>query len=196
MNGPPGPVVLLVTERMRLRQFTPADVDVLVDLDSDPEVMHFITGGVPTSRAEIEDHVLPRWLAYYAHSATAGFWAAEDLASEAFLGWFHLRPEPDGPADEPELGYRLRRDAWGRGLAAEGSRALVDLAFERGRASRVVAQTMARHLSSRRVMERAGLTLVRHFDAGWPYRIPGDELGDVEYALERAHWAAMRDRSR
>ena len=42
--------VFLETERLLLRRFTADDVDDLVQLDSDPEVMHYITGGRPTSR--------------------------------------------------------------------------------------------------------------------------------------------------
>jgi hypothetical protein len=41
-------------------------------------------------------------------------------------------------------------------------------------------------------MEKAGLTLVRTFHADWPYPIEGDELGDVEYALDRAEWERRR----
>ncbi len=41
---------------------------------------------------------------------------------------------------------------------------------------------------SRRVMEKCGMRLVRSFRADWPFRIPGDEAGDVEYAIERADW--------
>lgn len=180
--------VLLETARLTLRRFTVDDVDALVDLDSDPEVMHFITGGLPTPRAEIEDVVLPYWLAYYDRPAMHGFWAAEDRTSAEFLGWFHLRPGDGRPDDEPELGYRLRRSDWGRGLATEGSRALIDLAFKHAGARRVVAETMVAHLSSRRVMENAGMRLVRTFKADWPYPIPGDDLGDVEYAITREEW--------
>lgn len=186
-----GRVVLLQTPRLVLRRFTPADVDLLVDLDSDPEVVHFITGGVPSLRSEIEDEVLPAWLRYYASSDAVGYWAAEDRETGEFLGWFHLRPRSDGPDDELELGYRLRRSAWGGGLATEGSRALVDHAFSRAGASRVVAECMAVHSASRRVMEKAGLRLVRTFHADWPYAIPGDELGDVEYAIDRGGWERM-----
>ena len=90
-----------------------------------------------------------------------------------------------------ELGYRLRRSAWGRGLASEGSRALVDHAFRVLGARRVVAETMAVHTASRRVMEKDGLRLVRTFRADWPDAIPGDEHGDVEYALTREEWEAQ-----
>ena len=93
---------------------------------------------------------------------------------------------------DPELGYRLRRSAWGRGLATEGSVALVRAAFTDLGAARVVAETMAVHLASRRVMEKAGLRLVRTFHQDWPYPIPGDEQGDVEYAVTRTEWLAAQ----
>jgi len=48
-----------------LRRFTVADADDLVELDSDPEVMRFITGGRPTPREEIVSEVLPAFLGYY-----------------------------------------------------------------------------------------------------------------------------------
>jgi RimJ/RimL family protein N-acetyltransferase len=180
--------VFLETRRLVLRRFTLADVDNLVSLDADPDVMHFITGGVPTARDEIENETLPEFLGYYERYEGYGFWAAIEKATGEFLGWFHFRPREEGPPDEAELGYRLRKSAWGKGYAAEGSRALIRKGFTELGVRRVVAETMAVHVASRRVMEKAGLTLARTFRADWPYRIEGDELGDVEYALDRADW--------
>ena len=54
--------IFLETERLVLRQFTEDDVDNLVELDSDADVMHFINGGRPTPRREIESDVLPMFL--------------------------------------------------------------------------------------------------------------------------------------
>jgi RimJ/RimL family protein N-acetyltransferase len=51
---------------------------------------------------------------------------------------------------------------------------------------------MVVHEASRRVMEKSGLRVVRVFHADWPDRIPGDEHGDVEYALDRADWELGR----
>jgi RimJ/RimL family protein N-acetyltransferase len=63
-----------------------------------------------------------------------------------------------------------------------------------------VAETMVVNTASRRVMEKSGLTLVRTFHQDWPDKIPGDEHGDVEYALTRADWerqeATRRDGGR
>jgi RimJ/RimL family protein N-acetyltransferase len=180
--------VFLETERLVLRRFTMADADNLVGLDSDPEVMHFITGGRPTRREDIVANVLPAFLGYYERFAGYGFWAAMEKSTGDFLGWFHFRPRDGSLPDQPELGYRLRKSAWGKGYGTEGSRALIRKGFTEFGVRRVFAETMAVHAASRRVMEKAGLTLVRTFDQSWPHKIPGDEHGDVEYALTRAGW--------
>jgi RimJ/RimL family protein N-acetyltransferase len=180
--------VFVETERLVLRRFTEDDVDHLVALDGDPEVMHFITGGRATSREEIEHDVLPAFLHYYERFVGYGFWAAIEKATGVFLGWFHFRPREGRPLDEVELGYRLRKSAWGKGYGTEGSRELIRKGFTEFGVRRVVAETMAVNAASRRVMEKSGLTLVRTFHQPWPDPIPGDEHGDVEYALTRAEW--------
>jgi len=180
--------VFVETQRLVLRRFTMADVDNLVSLDADPAVMHFITGGRPTPRDEIENEVLPAFLAYYERFDGYGFWAATEKPAGEFLGWFHFRPREGARLGEAELGYRLRKSAWGKGYATEGSRALIRKGFTEFEVQRVVAEAMAVNLASRRVMEKSGLTLVRSFHQPWPYPIEGDELGDVEYALDKADW--------
>jgi RimJ/RimL family protein N-acetyltransferase len=187
--------VFLQTERLLLRRFTGDDVDNLVELDSDPDVMRFINGGRPTPRREIENEVLPAFLGYYERFAGYGFWAVVERSTGSFVGWFHLRPA-EGPSDEVELGYRLRRSAWGNGYATEGSRALIDKAFAELGVRRVFASTMVVNVASRRVMEKAGLRFVRTFHQPWPDRIEGEEEGDVEFALVRSEWEQDAHRGR
>ncbi len=183
----------LGTERLILRPFVPGDLDDLVALDADPAVMRYINGGRPTTREEIETEILPAFLTYHDRTDGYGFWAAVERASGDALGWFHLRPHAGARSDAPELGYRLRASAWGRGLATEGSRELVRHGFEDLGARRIYAEAMAVHVASRRVLEKAGLRHVRTFHQPWPDRIEGDELGDVEYAITREAWE--RDRA-
>lgn len=180
--------VFLETERLLLREFTADDVDNLVELDSDPDVMQHITGGLPTSREEIETETMPAFLAYYDRGPGYGFWAVIEKSTGDFLGWFHFRPAEGHPDDEPELGYRLRKAAWGKGYGAEGSRALIAKGFTEFGVRRVLAETMVVHTPSRRVMEKSGMSVSRTFHVDWPYPIPGDEHGDVEYALTREDW--------
>ncbi|MEY2422568.1 MAG: hypothetical protein QOI95_2635 [Acidimicrobiaceae bacterium] len=162
-----------LTARLVLRPMSLDDVDLLVALDSDPEVMRYITGGKPTRREDVEKIVA---------DSLGHRWSAFDRSTNEFVGWFGLRPTGDG---EFELGYRLRREAWGQQLATEGSRALIAAAFDELGARRVWAQTMAANAASRRVMERCGLRYVRTFHLEWAEPIEGTELGDVEYEILR-----------
>lgn len=180
--------VFLETDRLLLRQFTENDVDNLVDLDSDPDVMHYLTGGKPTPREVIQNETLPRILHDYERFEGYGRWAAIEKSTGEFLGWFALRPREGASPDEVELGYRLRKSAWGNGYSTEGSRALIRKGFTELGVQRVVAETMAVNIASRRVMEKSGLTLVRIFHQSWPDPIEGTEHGEVEYALSKADW--------
>jgi RimJ/RimL family protein N-acetyltransferase len=188
----------LETKRLILREFTEDDVDNLVELDSDPEVMRYLNGGIPTPREMVESELLPRFLSYYGRFDGFGVWAAIEKSSGAFIGWFSLRPHDESRPHEVELGYRLRRTAWGQGYAMEGARALIHRGFIELGVQRVTANTYEHNSASRRVMEKVGMTLLRR------YRRTLDELttetsdhlsaesvwdGDeVEYALTKADW--------
>jgi len=152
-------VILLETERVRLRRFGLDDVDRLVELDSDPEVMRWISYGQPSPRSHYEA-VVPRLLAQYGATPLLGVWAAETRVDHAFVGWFHLRPDRIDP-DEQELGYRLRRSVWGQGLATEVGRALVAHGFGTVGADKLSARALVGNAGSRRVMEKCGFALER-----------------------------------
>ena len=78
--------IILETPRLILRQFTEGDVDNLFNLNSDPEVMRYLTGGKPTPREEIWDQIIPFHLAVYDRLDRLGTWAAESTATGEFLG--------------------------------------------------------------------------------------------------------------
>jgi RimJ/RimL family protein N-acetyltransferase len=188
------PAILLETERMQLRQFHAGDAVLLLELDSDPEVMRFITKGRATPLAKIQEEILPRFLEFYRHTPPRGFWAAHLRETKEFIGWFHLRPDKISPA-EMELGYRLRRSAWGRGLASEGSRALIKKAFGEWGHEKVSAHTMALNLASRRVMEKAGLRFDHEFF--YPADVASDWIKEeerraVKYSLTREDFNRLR----
>jgi RimJ/RimL family protein N-acetyltransferase len=182
--------IILQTPRLVMRQFTEDDVDNLFTLNSDPEVMRYITGGRPTPREEIRDEIIPFHLGVYGRLDRLGTWAAESAATGEFLGWFHFRPGPDGDISNVDLGYRLRPFAWHRGYATEGSRALVSRGFTDLGVGRVFAHTLTVNAASRRVLEKCGLTLVRTTAYDWSYVIEGSERGQVEYALTKPEWEA------
>lgn len=181
----------LRTSRIVLREFTADDLELLVLLDSDPEVMQFLTGGPPTPTEVLRDRVLPRILDEYARGVP-GWWIAHRLDDGEFIGWFALATHKSPTLAHRELGYRLRRIAWGHGIATEGSRALVDAAFEQLGAELVWAETMAVNNASRRVMEKAGLRYRRTEHRDFDNPIPGVEHGEVIYEPPKDKWCDRR----
>lgn len=182
--------VILETPRLVIRRFTEADADNLFALDSDPAVMRYLTGGRPTPREAIRNEIIPFHLAVYEQLDRLGTWAADSAATGEFLGWFHFRPGGGTDTADVDLGYRLRRAAWNRGYATEGSRALIRMGFADLGVRRVFAHTMAVNKGSRRVMEKCGLTLVRTIPYEGAYVIEGSAHGEVEYAITRPQWEA------
>lgn len=178
--------MIIDTPHLRLRPVTTADVDDLVDLDSDPAVMRYVSGGAPTPPETIAHWVVPRAIAALAAGIGAGMWMAHDRA-EQFVGWFALRAPRHSAAPELELAYRLRRTAWGLGYGTDGSRALLRHAFETGPTDRVFAGTMAVNAASRRVMEKSGMRLAALHQADDP-AVDGYERGEVEYEILRRQW--------
>ena len=172
------------TDRVRLDPLTHEHTELLVELDSDPEVLRFIFGRALT-RDEVVDTYLPRRTRPDADARGLGFWVGFAHETDAFLGWWCLSVD-DADAGAAELGYRVRRDAWGRGYATEGSRVLLAHAFDTVGLERVWADTMAVNAGSRRVMEKLGLQLVRSYVGDWPHPIEGWEQGEVVYETKRA----------
>jgi RimJ/RimL family protein N-acetyltransferase len=178
----------LETSRLLLRRFTPDDVDNVWELDHDPEVMRYVSGGQPTPYSDVRDRSIPRFLTYHREHPGIGYWAMEERETRAFIGRIFLTRVRTDP-DALEIGYRLKRSAWGKGYATEGVRALVRKAFVEQRALRVFAYTVRDNRASWRVMEKAGFTLVQTF----VYDRPGrwhDGMEGAQYALTRDQWSA------
>jgi RimJ/RimL family protein N-acetyltransferase len=182
--------LILHTERLRLVPLAEEHLQFEIELDSDPDIMRYITG-----RALLPDevqHAHRRRLAAAAEVSVLGFWAG--FADDEFVGWWILQPPhgPDQPrvAGEADLGYRVLRRHWRRGYASEGAKELVRYGFEDVRLDRIFAQTMAVNAASRATLAAFGLTFTRAFVSGEPYDdlVPGAEQGEVEYGITQTTW--------
>lgn len=175
----------LSTDRLELRPVDFDDLDLLVDLNSDPLVMTYIRG-----RAATPDETAAEWRQRLEHqsdpSRGLGYWVGFD--ADTFVGWwsaslFEGRPEISG------IGYRLCAAGWGRGLATEGARAMIRRAFACRDIGRVFATTMAANTGSRRVLEKLGMAHTATWTAQEEkQQIPGWKHGEVRYELTRAEW--------
>ena len=177
--------VYLKTPRLILREFTKADIDNLVDLDSDPKVTLYINGGKPTPRSYVAEQVIPRIMQYYDNLDGLGIWAAIERTSGAFMGWFHLRPNR-AMNTETELGYRLKQKYWSQGIATEGSVALVKKGFEELGLNVIIAAADPANGASRRVMEKVGLIYEKEM-------VEPDGFVIVRYRLDRVDYFKKKD---
>ena len=179
---------LLETDRLVLRRFTEDDAPLLLALDRDPEVMRYVGPyGLP-DEAAYRERIRTYFLPHYDLGGQYGFWPAEEKATGAFVGWFHLRPAADYrfareagfQSGEHDIGFRLVRAAWGRGYATEVSRALVRRAFADPAVAGVVACVLVGNRASCRVLEKTGLRRVSEFP------LPGFDIPAAKYAVTRA----------
>ncbi len=154
--------LLLETERLRLRSFQHEDAKQLHALDNDPEVMRYINGGVSTPFNITQEEVLPRFLSYDKAAPEFGYWVAMPKESHRFLGWFSFNLTIKHPRTV-SLGYRLHKEAWGKGYATEGARALIHKGFTELAVECFIATTYEDNLASQRVLEKLGMCLVKRF---------------------------------
>ncbi|MEV4251325.1 GNAT family N-acetyltransferase [Streptosporangium canum] len=182
----------LRTGRILLVPLSDDHLEYEVELDSDPEVMRYLDGRART-RAEVEAFHRRR-LAVAGRVPGLGFWAG--FVDGEFVGWWILEPPEradQGPADgQAELGYRLLRRHWRRGLASEGARELIRHGFDDLGLDRIFAETMTVNTASRATMAAVGMRYVRTFHLDWDDPIPGSDLGEVEYTIIRREWLSRQ----
>ncbi|HEV3048635.1 MAG TPA: GNAT family N-acetyltransferase [Solirubrobacteraceae bacterium] len=173
----------LRTERLLLRRWQPSDSEPFAAINADPAVMEFY----PAALARADSDALIERIEDCFREHGYGLWAVEVAGERPLAGYAGLWPvEPELPfAPAVELGWRLARGRWGRGIATEAARACCELAFAQLGLEGLVAYTAAINARSRRVMERLGMTREPAEDFLHPGLPRGHRLGPhVLYRLE------------
>jgi RimJ/RimL family protein N-acetyltransferase len=144
--------IFLKTKRIYLRKFISTEIDLVFRLDSDPEVMKFITLGKPKSIQEIKDISMPRILKSYKNGDDFGLFCAQLSKNNEFIGWFQF--ELDEKKNAIEIGWRLKKEAWGNGYATEVAKSLVEKGIRMNKA--IIAEAMSENKASINVMKKQG----------------------------------------
>lgn len=176
------PTPHLVTERLRLRPFSPEDCDALHALWTDPDVRRYLWDDVVVDRDAVMEVIEASERDF--DSEGFGFWTLSLPGHETIIGFCGFRHEPR--TAEAELVYGIAPPYWGQGLATEAAEGALRHAFETLALDEVIAGTDAPNLASLRVMEKVGMTPRRRF------RRRGLEHEQVYYGLTLA---AFRERS-
>lgn len=160
---------MIVTERLRLREWTDADRDPFAAMNADPRVMRYFPGTLDRTQS---DDMVDRLIR---HVEQHGFtlWVVEVVTSlrgstpfAGFTGLAVPTREMPFPHEQPlvEVGWRLRPEWWGLGIATEAAQACLDFGFNAARLDEIVSFTVPANTPSRNVMTRLGMTLDGEFD--------------------------------
>jgi RimJ/RimL family protein N-acetyltransferase len=157
----------LLTERCVLRRFGDADRAPFARINADEQVTRFLSGPMaPDESDALVDRIVAHWDRW-----GYGLFAVECGDPGRFVGFVGLSHHRALP-DDVEIGWRLDRAVWGRGIATECARAVVGVGFGALGLDALVSITTDVNLASRRVMAKLGFRYVRHVEfERWSLRV-------------------------
>lgn len=171
--------MLIETKRLLLRPLEASDAPGMFALDSNPAVHEFL-GKKPIQTIEqVQTNIAAVQEQYVRHGI--GRWAIIDKATNDFIGWSGLKYEPNvRPFAYYDLGYRLREEYWGRGIATESAIPFLQYGFEELGLDVLHAGADVQNSASNRVLQKLGFRLVETFEYdGQPH---------YWYELTKADW--------
>ncbi|MGO7547845.1 GNAT family N-acetyltransferase [Rhizobium leguminosarum] len=143
--------VMLKTPRLSLVMWDEGDAALVQQLHSTMATTRYLSGNAPWSLQKAEER-LRGWFEEQARDGTTKYkLLAEDGQFLGRAGISKFRNE------QFELGYSLREEAWGKGLATEAASALADWFFERKFALSFIAFTHPENIASQRVLRKIGM---------------------------------------
>ena len=188
--------LIFESDRLRFEPLSLNDLDIEVELWTDPEVVKFITGTAAT-KEEVASQ-MPT-VTQRAGGGCIGIWTLTEKDGGEKIGHAVLLPMPveaddtewdllasdDMPDREIEIGYVLKQSAWGKGYATEACQRLLDFAFSETNLDRIIACTDEENTASQNVLRKSGLTdqgLIKAFAE----MVPGFKITRAEWARDRA----------
>jgi [ribosomal protein S5]-alanine N-acetyltransferase len=146
--------MILETERLVLRKWSPADAEAYMELYQDPEMFRWLGDGTskpPTDAEKVRLGLQQK----AADSADVDLWAVCEKASGKVVGNCGLVATPESGGIE--LVYHIGRAHWGKGYGTEAARACLNYGLAKLRIPRIVALVYPENRSSVRVLEKIGM---------------------------------------
>jgi len=175
------------TERLRLRQWVVADREPFAAMNANPQVMEFF----PSLLSRSESDAFSERIESHIEKTGFGLWAAEIPKVTPFAGFIGLAIPRFEAHFTPciEIGWRLSPDYWTHGYTTEGARAVLMFAFNELKLDEIISFTAPKNLSSRRVMEKIGMTRNAADDFDYPTISATNPLRrQVLYRINRSDW--------
>jgi len=154
---------IIKTKRLILRELLPSDQLGMYALDSNPDVHQYL-GNKPIKSlekaAEVIAHVRSQYEKY-----GIGRWALVEMDSDEFVGWAGLKYEwnPRESCYFYDLGYRLRKEFWGKGYAYEASIPALNYAFKTMKLDEIFASAHIENGASIAILKKLGFTFIEEY---------------------------------
>jgi ribosomal-protein-alanine N-acetyltransferase len=177
MHGP----FSIETDRLLIRPWEPGDDAGFREMVGDPEMMRYISGGLPWDEERIAEFHARQRRHLASHGCCMG--ALVERASGDLAGVCGLQPMR--ASSEIEVGWWVAKRLWGRGLATEGGGAALRFGWESLGLRRVVAIGEPENRASLRVMEKLGLRFERLATGRELGLLLSPDLDLVVYGIER-----------
>lgn len=146
------------TPRLLLRQFTVDDAPLILELNSDPEVIKYVHEPLLTTEEQakkvINDIILPQY------KKNLGRWAIFTKHNNEFIGWCGLKLL--AAKNEIDLGYRLQRAFWGKGFATEAASKAISYGFKSLNLKTITGKAHSENISSINILKKIGMQFIRN----------------------------------
>ena len=168
------------TERLILRDLELIDAEGMFKLDSDPDVHEFL-GNKPIKTIDEAIQVIELVRKQYDRNGI-GRWAIVDKKTGDFIGWAGLKYEEKlrKEFNYYDIGYRLRKEYWGNGIATETALESLKYGFEKLGLKEIGAAANINHLVSNKILKKIGLKLIETFEF--------DKAIHNWYKIEKTEW--------
>ena len=143
--------VIIETERLQLREFSPDDAQSMFDLNADPEVIKY-TGDQPFESIDQAKTFLENYKDYKKNGF--GRWAIITKSDHEFIGWCGLKLNEEKLID---LGFRVFRKHWNKGYATEAAKFCLNYGFETLGFDQIIGRVVAENTASIKVLEKLGM---------------------------------------
>lgn len=146
--------IIFTTPRLYLRKFTVEDAPLILQLNSDPEVVKYVhepvIENISQAKEIIEKIILPQY------QNNLGRWALYIRETNEFIGWCGLKHLTD--KNEIDLGYRLQKKYWGKGYATEAALHTLKYAFQVLKLKEITGKAHAENTASLNILKKIGMT--------------------------------------
>lgn len=149
------------TNRLIMRSWSESDVEPFIQLNADDEVMEFF----PNTLSQNETLSFIKKIENQFHKWGFGWFAVEHKETGLFIGFIGLSKPEFQSHFTPcvEIGWRLDKRFWNRGLATEGAKAVLELGFDQYDLEEIYSFTTTENKASESVMKKIGMRKVGSF---------------------------------